>query len=207
MTENGRTGYPDRATAERELEIAGRMNPGPWIEHSRYAALACQNIAERIPGMDAEKAYILGLLHDIGRRAGTMQERHMLEGYRHCAEKGWHDQARICVSHSFMIQDISSSIGKWDMSDEDRDFLDSYVKGLEYDDYDRIVQLCDSLAMASGFCLLEKRFIDVCMRYGVSENLVPRWRATFAIKDDFEARIGSSVYDILPGVRENTFAG
>jgi HD superfamily phosphodiesterase len=207
MTENGQTGYPDRATAERELEIAGTMNPGPWIAHSEYAARACAHIAEKVPGMDAEKAYILGLLHDIGRRAGVMQERHMLEGYRYCAERGWHEQARICVSHSFMIQDISSSIGQWDMSDEDRQFMADYVKNARYDDYDRLVQLCDSLAMFSGFCLLEKRFVDVCLRYGAHPNLVPRWRATFAIKDDFERRIGCPVYDLLPGVRENTFAG
>ena len=55
--------------------------------------------------------------------------------------------------------------------------------------------------------LLEKRFVDVCLRYGAHPNLVPRWRATFAIKDDFERRIGCPVYDLLPGVRENTFAG
>jgi len=200
-------GYPDWETAERELNIASGMNPGPWIEHSRFAAQACQLIAARVPGMDAEKAYVLGLLHDIGRRAGVLQERHMLEGYRFCMDRGWHDQARVCISHSLMIKDVASSIGNWDMSDEDYRFMEMFVRETGYDDYDRLVQLCDSLAVHSGFCLLEKRFVDVAMRYGVSENLVPRWKATFAIQREFERRAGCSVYDLLPGVRENTFTG
>ena len=65
-------GYPDRETAERELEEAGKLNPGQWITHSKYAALACERIAEHCPHMDSEKAYAIGLLHDIGRRVGIV---------------------------------------------------------------------------------------------------------------------------------------
>ena len=32
----------------------------------------------------------------------------------------------------------------------------SDVANAVYDDYDRLVQLCDALAMPSGFCLLER---------------------------------------------------
>jgi HD-like signal output (HDOD) protein len=42
------------------------------VEHSINTGLAARNIAEKIPGMDSEKAYILGILHDIGRRAGIV---------------------------------------------------------------------------------------------------------------------------------------
>jgi hypothetical protein len=198
--------YPDKDTAEKELEIAGTMNPGPWTDHSRYAALACRNIAERVPGMNPDKAYITGLLHDIGRREGIMQERHMLEGYRFCAARGWTDTAKTCVTHSFPIHDIRSTLGKWDMPEADFRFIGEFLGSAEYDDYDRLIQLCDSLAIATGFCLLEKRFVDVCMRYGVNEHVVPRWKAIFGLKDYFERIIGSPIYDVLPGVRENTFA-
>ena len=80
--------YPDRETAEKELTLAGGLNPGPWINHSRNVAKACSIIAERCPSLDAEKAYILGLLHDIGRRVGIVQERHMLAGYQYCKVPG-----------------------------------------------------------------------------------------------------------------------
>lgn len=41
--------------------------------------------------------------------------------------------------------------------------MEHFVKNAVYDDYDRLVQLCDSLALPSGFCLLEKRFVDVAL--------------------------------------------
>ena len=62
---------PDRKTAEAALSWAEEQNPGPWSAHSRYVAEACQNIASYCPGLSAERAYVLGLLHDIGRYAGV----------------------------------------------------------------------------------------------------------------------------------------
>ena len=40
-------------------------------------------------------------------------------------------------------------------SDEDYLFMKEFVANAVYDDYDRLVQLCDALAMPSGFCLLD----------------------------------------------------
>jgi len=85
--------------------------------------------------------------------------------------------------------------------------VERFLETARYDDYDRLVQLCDSLAVATGFCLLEKRFVDVSLRYGVNDRVVDRWKAIFALMDYFENMIGCPVYDILPGVRENTFTG
>ncbi len=197
--------FPSRQEAEQELMTAGRMNPGLWIGHSRYVALACRNIAERCEKLDMEKAFILGLLHDIGRRVGIVSERHLMEGYKFCMSKGWEDAAKICITHAFMIQDIKTSIGQWDVSEEDYNFMKAFIASAQYDDYDRLVQLCDNLALATGFCLLEKRFVDVACRYGINEYTVDRWNAVIGIKKYFEGLIGCSVYDVLPGVKEGTF--
>lgn len=37
---------PTREEAEKELKLAGKLNPGPWIEHSINAGLAAQKIVE-----------------------------------------------------------------------------------------------------------------------------------------------------------------
>lgn len=66
-------GYPDLETARNMLAEAEERNPGPWGDHSRNVALAAKNIAECCPSLDPEKAYILGLLHDIGRRKGRTE--------------------------------------------------------------------------------------------------------------------------------------
>lgn len=190
-------GYPARETAEKELEEAGKLNPGQWTTHSKYAALACEKIAECCPHLDGEKAYVVGLLHDIGRRVGIVQERHMLEGYKYCMSKGWKEVAQICITHSFMLKDITTSIGKWDISKEDYEFMKRFIEDVVYDDYDKLVQMCDSLALPSGFCFLEKRFVDVAMRYGVNEYTTKRWGAIYDIKKYFEDIIGKSIEEIL----------
>jgi hypothetical protein len=69
----------------------------------------------------------------------------------------------------------------------------------------RLIQLCDSLALPTGFCLLEKRLVDVVMRYGIKELTLDKWQAYFAVKAEFDRAIGKPVYSVLPGVVENTF--
>lgn len=196
---------PLRESAEQALYEAETLNPGNWIDHSRYVALACCHIAGQCPGLDQEKAYVLGLLHDIGRRIGVVSEKHMIAGYRYCMKQGWEEVAPICVTHSFMIQDIETAIGKWDVTDEEYAQTKQIVIESIYSDYDRLVQLCDALAQPSGFCLLEKRMVDIACRYGISDNLTKRWKKLFEIKDYFDRKIGGSLYKLLPGIVENTF--
>lgn len=191
--------------AETELERAGKLNPGNWTERSRYVALACKNIAAQCGDLSPDRAYCFGLLHDIGRYAGVTSEKHLIDGYRFCMERGWEKAAQICISHAFMIQDIKTSIGTFDVSDEEYLFMERFIKNAVYDDYDRLVQLCDALALPTGFCLLEKRFVDVAIRYGTPPVIVERWKKTLEIKDFFEEKINGSIYRLLPGVVENTF--
>ena len=192
--------------AELELEHAGTLNPGAWVEHSRFVALACQNIAARCKNLSADQAYCFGLLHDIGRYAGISSERHLIDGYRFCMERGWEKAAQICIFHAFMIQDIHTSIGTFDVTEEDYRFMETFVKNAVYDDYDRLVQLCDALALPSGFCLLEKRFVDVALRYGTPPATIPRWKKILELRRYFEEKTGGAIYALLPGIVENTFA-
>ena len=149
---------PTLAEAERLLEEAEAKNPGGWADHARYVALAARNIAEVHPKLDTEAAYILGLLHDIGRREGVTNNRHTLDGYTFLDGLSYADAARICLTHSFPIQDIkATAIGNWDGSPEELAFVETYLNGIEYNDYDRLLQLCDALALASGFVLVEKK--------------------------------------------------
>ncbi len=100
----------------------------------------------------------------------------MIDGYRYCMECGWEKAAQICLSHAFMMQDIDTSIGVFDVSDDDCLFMKEFVANAVYDDYDRLVQLCDALAMSTGFCLLEKRFVDITIRYGFHPATIDRWK-------------------------------
>ena len=195
---------PSVAEAERLLAEAADANPGPWVMHSRYVAQAAQVIA-RDAALDGDAAYVLGCLHDIGRRAGVTGTRHILDGYRYLLALGYDDAARICLTHSFPLQHVEAIYGQADWSAEDGQFVADTLAGIEYTDYDRLIQLCDSLALPTGFCLIEKRFVDVVLRYGSNDYTVPKWQATLAIKDQFEKIIGGSIYNLLPGVVATTF--
>ena len=43
---------PSIDEAIKELEIAEKLNPGPWVKHSINVGLAARNIAEKIPAIE-----------------------------------------------------------------------------------------------------------------------------------------------------------
>jgi hypothetical protein len=198
-------GVPSVKEAYLLLEEAGKLNPGPWTEHSKYAAEAARLIAEQCSHLDPEKAFVLGLLHDIGRRYGKTWMRHAIDGYNFAMLKGYDFLAKICITHSFDCKDIKTAFGEWDCTPIEYNFVQEYLETIEYDDYDRLIQLCDALALPKGFCLIEKRMVESTIRNGINENVVLKWKATMENKKYFENIMGKSIYSILPGVVENTF--
>ena len=185
---------PTREQAEAFLLEAEQMNPGPWGNHSRTAAKCAEKIAQRC-GLDADKAYILGLLHDIGRRYGVTQMAHIIDGYRFMNTLGFDEVARVCLSHSFAVQDIRTECGKVDVSEEDYELLNHLIETFEYDDYDRLIQLCDSIAFPDGVIDLKTRMDDVERRYG----FYPKEKRLkhYAIRDYFEEKMGCNLYRVV----------
>ena len=193
---------PTAEEAMRELKLAEELNPGPWVGHSVNVGIAARMIAEKVPSMDPEKAYILGLLHDLGRRVGIVDiPTHICEGYKYCMQKGWDEAARICMTHSYLR--MRDEFG-YEPETEQEKAIKAYIMNCEADDYDRLIQLCDSLAVDYGFVILEKRFVDVTRRYGIMEDYIRGWETAFTIKEAFEKEMGCSVYDVLPDIGRTT---
>ncbi len=196
---------PTEEEALKKLELAGTINPGPWVKHSINTGIAARNIAEKIPGMDSEKAYIVGLLHDIGRRVkfGFVDiPTHVYEGYKYCMEKGWDEVARICMTHSYLH--MKDEFTGYEPETEHEKAIKAYIMDCEPDCYDRLIQLCDSLATDYGFVILEKIFVDVTRRYGIMEDYIKGWEVAFDIKEKFEEKMGCSIYDVLPDIGRTT---
>lgn len=105
---------PPLSEAEAILAEAEKMNPGPWVQHSIFAAQAAKLIADNCPMLDPEKAYVLGLLHDIGRRYGITNMRHSIDGYTYAMQNGYDDLGKICITHSFQTRNIQEAFGVWD---------------------------------------------------------------------------------------------
>lgn len=198
-------GVPTLEEAKLILEEGSKLNPGPWVEHSLYVGKAAEAIAKEDKELDSNVALILGMLHDIGRRYGVTNERHSIDGYKFAMQKDYGLWARICMTHGYLLKNPDDTCGKRDCTSLEYDFIKEYLKNIEFTPYDRLIQLCDALALPSGFCLLEKRMLDVVMRYGFNEFTLEKWRATFDIQKYFEERMGKSIYSVLPKVKENTF--
>jgi hypothetical protein len=187
------------------------------VDHSRHVAQAARILAQamrlgdpRHADLDPQRAYILGLLHDIGRREGVHGMRHVLDGYRHMEAQGYPAVGRICLTHSYPNQALVMGASGWDGEPEGLAFVQEYIAAIEYDPYDRLAQLGDAICMPHGWVLLEKRIVNVALRYGLNSDrpvriLALRWQAYFEIKRQVEGSIGGSIYDHLPGVVENTF--
>ena len=183
--------YPTREEAERLLLDAKAR----WDDHSRTAARCAEAIAARCPGLDADKAYVLGLLHDIGRWYGDGHICHVYYGWKYMNELGWDDAARICLTHSFQIQRLDAYIGNFDIPPEAVAELDAALAAVVYDDYDRLIQLCDTLAGPDGPVDMAARMEDVRRRYGGYPQ--DKWDKNFELRRYFEKWAGADIYAIV----------
>ncbi len=192
------------AEAEKEFKKAVKLNPGPWEQHSLSVAKNAGIIAEKVEGMDSDKAYVMGLMHDIGRRAGITGIMHIFDGYDYMFSLNEPDIARICLTHSFPSKNINTFSGKYDCSSEQLDFLKNYLNKIQYDNYDILIQLCDAISLPNGACIMEKRFVDVSLRHGLSEFTIEKWKAFIETKKHFDILCGCNVYTLLTDVLENS---
>ncbi|CAB1255771.1 protein of unknown function [Ruminococcaceae bacterium BL-6] len=110
------------------------------------------------------------------------------------------DAARICLTHSFPIQDISTYIGNFDVSEEEVNAMNGKLKKIDYDDYDRLIQLCDCLAMPEGVVSLSERMDDIARRYGRYPDR--KRKANLKLKEYFENRLHRNIYEITTDNRE-----
>ena len=173
------------------MKEAEACNPGPWGNHSRTAAHCAEAIAVRAE-MNAEKAYALGLLHDIGRKFGKRHLGHVSDGYSYMMSLGYDDVARICLTHSFHDKDISKYIGNFDTTEDETKLITDGLKNLEMDDYDRLIQLCDSISGAEGVMDQIDRMTDVKNRYGDYNQ--EKWDANIRLREYFERKMGEDLY-------------
>jgi hypothetical protein len=188
---------PSKQEAEDLLSWASAQNPGHWVDHSRTTARAAKTIAVKC-GMDGNTAYVLGLLHDIGRYEGMTGLRHIYAGYNLMHEKGYSHNAKICLTHSFPHKDIKSFYGDNDCTKDETEKIKMKLDQYEYDDYDLLIQLSDAISFPRGICILEVRFVDAARRYKThNKKVIKKWNASFEIKTYFDHKCGMNIYNLF----------
>ncbi|HMN12307.1 MAG TPA: HDIG domain-containing protein [Bellilinea sp.] len=188
--------FPERTVAHALLDEAEFLHPGDWVPHVKLVARAAESIAAKL-GLDPEKAYVLGLLHDIGRRFGKFNLIHGFHGYQYLTELGFPAAARVCLTHSFITRRIDDTGGHWDGTEQERITAQTLLDSFEWDEYDRLILFCDSITMGDGYHLLEQRLMEVALRRGIFPNAPEKWRLYIQLKDYFSQQLGYPVYQAL----------
>jgi hypothetical protein len=197
---------PDKKAAEKLLLWAGNKNPGKWIKHSYNVARSAEIIANEC-SMESNSAYISGLLHDIGRYEGITNLRHVYAGYKFMKERGYDDIAKICLTHSFPYKDFWAYQGEIDCTTDEINYLKEELEKAEYNDYDKLIQLCDGICLPEGITLIEVRIVDVVRRYGFNEKTLNKWNTMFEIKKHFDKKCNKNIYELFKEeIIENIFA-
>lgn len=185
---------PTREEAIELLRDGLSCNPGPWGKHCLTAAHCAEKIADACGDMDSEKAFILGILHDIGRKFGVTYLKHVLDGYTYMKSLGYDEAARICLTHSFNNHIVDEYIGKYDVSEEEMTFIKTELDKIVYDEYDWLIQLCDCLAGVKGVLDVEERMRDVKKRYGFYPQ--DKWDTNIRLMKYFEDKMNKNIYNV-----------
>lgn len=171
-----------------------------WVRHSKCVGTAAGVIADKL-GLDVDKAVTLGYIHDIGKRSDEINgENHVMNGYNYLKKLGYDDEyCNICLTHSYLNNDYMCTAGGIPI---DIPFRTEFIKNHEYTIYEKIINICD-LMCTQVVNTVDKRLIDIMIRYGVYENTQYHIKEAIKLKQYFDDLLGYNLYDLFPEIKEN----
>ena len=93
---------------------------------------------------------------------------------------------------------VSKYIGKFDITEEETEELRLALAAMKFDEYDKLIQLCDSLAAAEGVVDMKERMEDIRRRYGQYPQ--SKWDKNMELKTYFEQKAGKDIYTVVGGI-------
>lgn len=172
---------------------------GEYIFHTEGVARAAQVIAAATDDMNPEKAYVLGLLHDYGKKYDerAINKFHGRSGYEELNKLGYPVVARICLTHTFPQRDFNDE----DYLSYPQEWLEwahKELSGIIYDDYDRLIQLCDMFFEGMQMVDFESRFKGIVRRYNLPQRLLSvLMKNALRLRDYFEDKTRQDIYQLL----------
>ncbi len=174
-------------------------NENRWILHSIYVGLATRRIAEKL-NLNEDFALTIGYLHDIGRRINHFN--HPIEGYFYLKKLGYENIARYSLTHSFLNNDVTRTVGTGPKDPDSYKFINNYLNSINKDVFDNILHLCDLMCLETGFTTIEKRILDVITRKGISKNSYLHYMDLMDFKNWLELEIKADLYDLFPEIKK-----
>lgn len=154
------------------------INKSNWLAHSLQVAKLCSIIAKKC-GLDDEKAFRLGILHDYGRKYDH-GIKHIMIGFEKLFDLGYYEESIACLTHSFLNVNILAIYAPSNsyVIDENKNAIpvdDSithndmyrFLSTYSYSDYDRILNIADLMATEEGIVAPKERILDIEKRRGM----------------------------------------
>ena len=184
----------------KQQEISLGRLPETWYTYENHVigtAELAWLIASEIRGMNSDRLYIKGFLHDICRTEEDRKQRfHGILGYEKLIQKD-EDIARACLLHMFLWNKIPPYQKCRDLfyqKEEDYNFVAEYISHHHSSDEDYLIQLCDYLANKDGFVTIEQRAEELMARHrntDISTAVV----CCNELKEYFDKKIGHDIYN------------
>ena len=176
-----------------------------WIEHSLCVGNTAAKIAEALNekgiNIDIDKVRTIGYIHDIGKMVGP-DNKHIINGYNYMKERGYDEEyCNICLTHSYLSNDINCTGGGEPGSDEDQ-FLINFINKHTYTIEEKIINLCD-LMCTKFVTTVDKRLIDIMIRRGTWANTQYHIIEVYKLKEYFDGLLGYNLYDLFPEIKEH----
>ncbi|MBE6445515.1 MAG: HD domain-containing protein [Alphaproteobacteria bacterium] len=165
--------------------------------HYKNVAFCAQKIAKKC-GMDYQKAYILGLLHDYGEYIEDTVEGtfHGTAGYDEMLKMGYDDVARICLTHSFWEDIYDPEYFTYHSSEIIR--AKEIISDLVCDDYDKLIQLSDLMSCGDKIVNVGYRIDWIAKKYKLdTSKSVLRKEKAIKLKQYFDKKCKQDVYKIV----------
>lgn len=84
------------------------------------------------------------------------------------------------------------------MPQEQFQFIKKRLAEFVYDDYDRLIQLCDAIGMSIGAVAIEIRMNDIKRRYGSYPQ--GKWDKNIELLNYFSTKAGENVEKLTEGI-------
>lgn len=156
-------------------KMCGKFNTSAWLCHTYYVGECCASLANII-GINPDKARTYGLLHDYGR-SKEHSFNHTLQGYEDLVTLGWKDEAIACLTHSFVnggrCSNNEKAVPGFYVDDDGnprwkvgtvKDDMTLFLENYQYNEYDKILNIADLMAVNKGIVSPYDRIQDIATR-------------------------------------------
>lgn len=170
-------------------------------EHSKTVANAAKIIASNTTKLDANKAYVFGIMHDIGKFYLTQDKKykHPRMGYDLLKDR-YPEIAVICLTHPFPDFTSYEHILHYSHDDEDEaQKVFGLLSHIEKNIYIELIQFCDKISRVSDYITWEEKLDWYLKTYDLDPDELVNQYSThlLRIKQKLDNMTHTDVYKLL----------